>query len=570
MPPPVAPVRPALLRWCPGLAQLVPYPRDALRGDVIAAFSVCVVMIPSVLAYAELAGVSPQAGLYAALGSMLVFALFTSTRRVVIGPDTTIALLAGSVIAPLAAGDAARAGDLAAALALMTGVLLVLGGRLGLGGVADLLSTPVLVGYAAGAAGILVGTQLSVLLGVALPRDAFFPRVLDAIAALPRANVHTLALGLALLAVVLLFARYAPRWPAALIACLAAIAASQALDLRAAGVVHLAPLTASLPSPTLPVVSGDDIRALAPGAIALALLVFAEGILMARTLAARRGETVDADVELTALGTGNLAAGVVSGFPVGSSTSRSVTADASGMRTQLSQIIAAGLLALFVLFLAPALHLLPRVALSAILVAAGLRLIEFTAWRTLLRLDRRAALVAFAVAAGVLVLGVLPGVLLGVALSVARMLADVARPRDAVLRRLPTDRRYHDLDDDEGGSVTPGVLVYRLYAPLVFANARHVAERLRDLVAAQRPLVRCVVLDLQAVPGIDVTALEILRDLYDELETGGIDVRFARGNRPLREQLQAWIGHERLGQERFFASASAAVDDFIATHPVAR
>lgn len=289
---------------------------------------------------------------------------------------------------------------------------------------------------------------------------------------------------------------------------------------------------------------------------------------MARTLAAKRRETIDADSELAALGAGNIAAGLVGGLPVGSSTSRSVTADASGMTTQLSQLVAAGLLALFALFLAPALDTLPRVALAAILIAAGIRLVDIGEWKTLFRLDRRAFVLALAVAAGVLVLGVLPGVLLGVALSLARVLADVARPRDAVLRRLPTDRRFHDLADDEGGQIAPGIIVYRLYSPLVFANARHVAERIGTLVATQAPPARCVVLDLQAVSSIDVTALEVLRDLHAKLEGDGVDVRFARGNRPLREQLARWIGGAGgLGQERFFASASAAVDDFVATHP---
>ena len=192
---PAAPSRHAVLeRWLPGLAQLASYPRGALRGDLIGGLSVCVVMIPSVLAYAELAGVRAEAGLYAALGSMIVFALFTSTRRVIVGPDTTIALLAGSVIAPLAVGDPGRAAALAAALALMTGVILVVAGRVGLGDIADLLSTPVLVGYAAGAALILIGTQLPVLLGLALPRDAFFLRLYDAlIASAASQSVHARA-----------------------------------------------------------------------------------------------------------------------------------------------------------------------------------------------------------------------------------------------------------------------------------------------------------------------------------------------------------------------------------------
>jgi len=554
-----------IARWLPGIAQLRDYPSGALRGDVLAGLSVCVVMIPSVLAYAELAGVAPQAGLYAALGAMVAYAVFASSRRLIVGPDTTIALLAGSVIVPLAAGDPARAAELAAVLALLTGALLIVAGRFGLGNVADLLSTPVLVGYANGAALILVGTQLPVLLGIPLPRSAFVYRVHDAILALPHAHTATLILGIALIALILLVAHAAPRAPAALLACVAAIGASWALGLPARGVAHLAPLAATFPAPALPRISLADLQALAPGALALALLVFAEGVLLARALAAKNREAVEPDGELKALGAANLAAGVVGGFPVGASTSRSVTADANGAQTQLAQWIAAALLVAFVLFLAPALDALPRVALSAILIAAGMRLFDAHGLAALYALDRRAFGLAIAVTLGVLLLGVLPGVLLGVALSLAQVLVEVARPRDALLRRLPTDRRFHDLADDEGGSATPGVLVYRLYAPLVFANARHVADRLRAQASDASPPLACVVLDLQAVTRIDVTALATLRELYDEFEGRGIDVRFARANRPLREQMTRWLGDTRLGTERFFPSASAAVDDFVAT-----
>jgi SulP family sulfate permease len=568
MPAPVA--KPSLLvRWLPGVAQLAGYSRANLRGDAAGGLAACVVMIPSVLAYAELAGVRPEAGLYAALAGMIAYALFTTSRSVFVGPDTTIALLAGSVIAPLALGDPARAATVAATLALMTGALLVLASRLKLGNIADVLSTPVLVGYAAGAALVLIGTQLPVLLGVRLPRDPFFYRVYDALLALPDVHGATIALGLALLTLVVVLARVAPRAPGALLACIAGVAASLAFDLRARGVVHLQPLPAGFPAPSLPPLALTDLQSLAPGAIALALLIFAEAILLARTLAAKRKETVDPDAELRALGASNLAAGLVSGFAVGSSTSRSITADAAGMRTQVAQWIAVALLAVFVAFFAHVLALLPRVALSAILVAAGLRLLDIGEMRRLFLLDRRASGLALAVALGVLILGVLPGVLLGVTLSLARVLLEVSRPRDAILRRLPADRRFHDLDDDQAGESPPGILVYRLYAPLIFANARHVAERLRGLVAETKPPVRCVVLDLQAVAYVDVTARETLRDLYDEFEGNGIDVRFARANRPLREQLLLWLEDHRLSRERFFPSASAAVDDFIAAHPAA-
>ncbi len=326
------------------------------------------------------------------------------------------------------------------------------------------------------------------------------------------------------------------------------------------------PLVAAIPAPSIPRFTLRDVQTLAPGAIALALLIFAEGVLLARTLAAKHREEVDPDRELTALGAGNVAAGLVSGFPVGASTSRSVTADASGGQTQLMQWIAALLLAAFVLLLAPTLDALPRVALAAILIAAGVRLFDLRELRVLHKLDRKAYGVAMAVTLGVLFLGVLPGVLLGVALSLARVLIEVARPRDALLRRLPTDRRFHDLADDEGGVTTPAVLVYRLYAPLIFANARYVAQRLRTLANAARPPLRCIVLDLQAVSHVDVSALEVLRELHDEFESEGVDIRFARANRPLREQLSRWFP-DTMGRERFFPSASAAVDDFLATRP---
>lgn len=565
-----APRGSALARWLPGLAQLAAYPRGALRGDMVAALSVCMVMIPSVLAYAELVGVRPATGLYAALAAMLAYGLLAPGRRVIVGPDTTIALLAGSVIAPLALGDPGRAAALAAMLAIACGALLLLAGRLRLGDIADLLSTPVLVGYANGAALVLIGTQLPMLLGVKLPRDAFFLRAFDALRALPDAQISTLTLGIVLIAVMLAVPRLLPRAPAPLVACALAIAASLVLDLPARGVAHLQPVAAGLPVPSVPAFTLTDLSTLAPGALALALLVFAEGILLARTLGDRHREAVAPDRELIALGAGNVAAGLVSGFPVGASTSRSVTADVAGGATQLAQFLAAALLLAFVLFLTPTLDVLPRVALAAILIAAGVRLFDVAGLRSLWQLDVRAFGLAWAVTLGVLVLGVLPGVLLGVALSLARVLIEVARPRDALLRRLPTDRRFHDLADDEGGLATPGVLVYRLYAPLVFANARHVCERLRTLVDHAKPPLRCIVLDLQAVPQIDVTALAAIRDLHDALEGSGVDIRFARANRPLREQLTRWLPDHRMGKERFFPSASAAVDDFLATTPIRR
>jgi MFS superfamily sulfate permease-like transporter len=248
---------------------------------------------------------------------------------------------------------------------------------------------------------------------------------------------------------------------------------------------------------------------------------------------------------------------------VGASGSRSVTADAAGGVSQGTQLVALALLVAFALFFAPVLVWLPRVALAAILIVAGVHLLDIRGLRELWRLERHAFGIAMGVTIGVLVLGVLPGMLIGVALAFLEVLAEVARPRDAVLRRRPGDTHFHDLDDDEPGTSPPGVIVYRLYAPLVFANVHRVADRIRTLVGTADPPARLVVLDLQAVWEIDVTAAEVLTDLHDELEGRRIDLRFARANRPLREQIGRMLaGHDAL-HERYFSSASGAVDDWL-------
>ncbi len=558
------PPRSRIARFFPGLAQLADG-RDAAAGrDIGAGVAVAIVMIPSVLAYSELVGVAPELGLYSALGAMVGYALFASSRKCIVGPDTTVALLAASAIAPLAAGDPVRAAALAAMLSIMSGALLMVAARFDLGAVADVLSKPVLVGYANGAALILVASQLSALLGVPLPRDGLFHKLSEAAVALPHAHVPTLALGLVLVAVLLALRALVPRAPAPLIAVMLGIAGAQVFGLAEAGVTMLQPLPSGLPRPSLPPVAAADVRALVPGAIALAFLIFAESIVLAQTLAAKRREAVDANTELVALGVANVASGALGGYSVGGSASRSITADAAGGRSQLVQWVAIALLLAFMLWLAPLIGRLPRVALAAILVVAGIGMLDLAATRVLARLDRRSLWLSLAVSAGVLVLGVLPGVLLGIALSVTLVMIEMARPGDALLRRRPNDKHFHDLDEEERGESPSGVRVYRLYAPLIFANARHVSKRLRDLVERADPPLRCLVLDMQAVTHVDVTAAEVLVALHDELQGAGIDVRFARANRPLREQLTRWLEGHEIAHERFFPSAHAAVDDFLA------
>ena len=476
-----------LLRWLPGLAALRGYPRAALAGDFAAGIAACVVMIPSVLAYAELIGVAPVTGLYTALAAMAGYALLAGRTPVFVGPDATVALLAAAAVVPLAAGDPARTAALAVALALLVGVALIIASRLSAGALADLLSKPVLVGYLNGAALVLVGTQLHKLLGVPLSHDAFLPRVAEAAAKLGQAHGPTLALGAALIALLLVLRRIAPRVPGALVACIVAAIAARALDLPSRGVALLGAVPRGLPAPALPSLSLDDIAALIPGALATAFLVFAEGVLLVRAVATRIGTTRRRQPRAQRAGLRQRRGGRDGrihrrGEQLAhrdrGGCGRPHTARAMGRR-------------------GPAARLRALAGADAVAGADGRARRDPdsrrhhagrpSGSRDLGRQDRTALRVSLAVTAGVVAFGVLPGILVGIVLSVLHVVLDVARPRDAVLRRLSADGRFHDLDDDEPGDSPPGVLVYRLYAPLVFANARHVTERLRRAGRRRRP-----------------------------------------------------------------------------------
>jgi SulP family sulfate permease len=524
--------------------------------------SACVVMIPSVIAYADLVDLPPATGLYAALAAVLGYAAFASSRQVIAGPDAAIALLVASAVGPLAGGDPARAAALSAATALLGGTLLLIASRLHVGVVADFLSKPVLVGYMSGAALILVSTQLGKLFGLKLVAQDFFPILAELAGKAGRTHVLTLGLGLGLIVLLVVLQRSAPAVPGALVVFVVALGASALFDLQGHGVAVIGDVPRGLPHLALPAVSLSDLRSLFPAAAGIALLTFPDGFLLARAFAAKHRYDVDPERELRALAAANLAAGLFQGFSVGASQSRTTVNDAGGARTQVSSLVAAGALLVFLLFLTPLLRLVPTAALGAILVFAGVQLVEVRECARLYRVAPRAFFVAVLVTVSVLVLGVVPGILAGVVLSLVVLLARLARPTDAVLQELAGTGSFHDLGDASATETVPGLIAYRFYAPLFFGNAGHFMERVRALLAANPGRVRWFVVDAQAVPEIDVTAAEMLGRLADELRERGVALKFARANRPLRERLAEVGLGEQLREKTLFPSVHAAVAAF--------
>ena len=555
----------ALTRWVPGLALFRDYRREWFSADLLAGVSVCVVMIPSVIAYAGLMGLSPQHGLYAALVPLLVYPFFGSSRQVIVGPDIAISLLMASAIAPLAAGDPSHAAVLAATMAVLSGLLLLLGARAKIGAIADFLSKPVLVGYMTGAALILVASQLDKLFGVRLDHNDFFPRLAELASKGHQAHPPTLLFGLGVLAAIVVLRRVAPKVPPALVVVAAALAASLALHLEGRGVAVVGAFPRGLPGFALPTPDWRDIHTLLPAAIGIALLTYTEGILLARAFAAKNGYEVNPNQELTALGLADVATGLFQGFSVTGSQSRTTINDSTGAKTQLSSLVAAVTLILFLVFLTPLIARLPVVALAVLLIYSGSTLVEFDVMVRIYRFYPRSAMLAALTTLGVLAVGVVPGILVGVALSLLALIERVSNPPDAVLRLAPGDG-FHDLGDGSTGETIPGFIAYRFYAPLLFSNASHFVERVRELVAASPTPVRWFLVDAQAITDIDITAAEALRALNKELQQQGIALKFAHANRPLRQVLERIGFTSEIGRESIFHAVHEAVAAFQAAN----
>jgi sulfate permease, SulP family len=552
---------PAVMRWVPGLALFRDYRREWLRADLLAGISVCVVMIPSVIAYAGLMGLPPQHGLYAALVPLLVYPFFGSSRQMIVGPDIAISLLIASAIAPLAAGDPARAAALAATVAVLSGLLLLLGARARIGAIADFLSKPVLVGYMTGAALILMASQLDKLFGIRLEHNDFFPRLAELAGKLHQAHGTTLLFGLSVLAVIVVLRRVAPKIPPALVVVAAAIGASLALRLEGRGVTVVGTFPSGLPGFALPATDWRDIHTLLPAAIGIALLTYTEGILLARAFAAKNGYDVNPNQELSALGVADVFTGLFQGFSVTGSQSRTTINDSAGGKTQLASLFAAATLILFLLFLTPLIARLPVVALAALLIYGGFTLVEFDVMVRIYRFYPRSALLAALTTLGVLAVGVVPGILVGVALSLLALIDRVSNPPDAVLRIVPGDG-FHDLGEESQGQTIPGFIAYRFYAPLLFSNAGHFVQRVRGLVAASPVPVRWFLVDAQAITDIDITAAEALSALNKELQQQGIALKFAHTNRPLRKVLERIGFTSEIGRESIFHAVHEAAEAF--------
>jgi SulP family sulfate permease len=535
------------------------YERTWLRGDLLAGVTVTAYLVPQVMAYAELADVPAQTGLWAAVGGLTLYAFLGSSRQLSVGPESTTALLTAAALASVATQDKP---DMAAALAFLVAACCAVGWLLRLGALADLLSKPVLVGYMAGIAGIMAASQLGKLLGIHETADEFFKEIWQVLSRLDEIQGPTAALGLSTLVGLLVAAHFFPRAPVSLIGMLAATGVCALFDLQDKGVGVVGSIPGGVPVPGLPDVDAGDLMAMLGPALGIAFVGYTDNILTGRGFAARHRETVDPQRELIALSAANVGAGLMGGMPVSSSGSRTAIGDAVGSKTQLAGLVTVVCTVVAVLTLGDLLAAFPLTALAAVVVYAATRLVDVPELRRFASFRGSELALALATTASVLVFDVLYGILVAIALSVLDLLRRVARPHDAVLGIVPGLAGMHDVDDYPSATVIPGLFVYRYDSPIFFANAENFRERaLRSVDEAQQP-VRWFVLNAEANVEVDVTGSDALEQLYDELERRGIVFAMARVKVDLRDQLARTPLLERIGTDRIFATLPTAVDAY--------
>jgi SulP family sulfate permease len=434
----------------------------------------------------------------------------------------------------------------------MVGGICLVGRIARLGFLADLLSRPVLVGYLAGIALIMISGQLRNVTGVRVEGSTFLTDLASFVHNAGQVHGPTLVLAGAVLAFLIAVGALLPRAPGPLLAVLLAAAVTAALSLERLGVRVIGPVPAGLPAPQLPPVALADVTALLLPAVGVAVVAFSDNVLTGRAFASRRGHALDADQEMLALGAANLATSVLHGFPVSSSGSRTVIGDVLGSRSQLASVVTLLLVIVVLVAGGPVLAAFPTAALGALVVYAALRLIDVAEFRRFARFRRSELTLAVATTVAVLGVGVLYGVLVAVGLSILDLLRRVSRPHDGILGFVPGLARMHDVDDYPDATTMPGLVVYRYDAPLCFANSENFRRRAIAAVDAETTPVRWLLLNMEAVIEVDVTASDTLHQMCAELDRRGVVLAMARVKRELLDDLQRSGLRERIGDGHIF------------------
>jgi high affinity sulfate transporter 1 len=537
------------------------YPRDWLRPDLIAGLTTAAVVIPKAMAYATVAGLPVEVGLYTALVPMVIYAVLGTSRPLSVSTTTTLAILTGTQLA-LVVPTADPTGLLVASatLAFLVGVMLVLASLLRLGVVASFISEPVLTGFKAGVGLIIVLDQVPKLLGIHFDKGSFLQNLVALIHHLPETSLATLAVGVAMLLILVALERYVPRAPAPLVAVAVGIAASGLFALQTFGVETVGHIPQGLPSFTAP--SLGLIEQLWPGALGIALMSFTETIAAARAFAGRGEPVPEPNRELLATGLSNAVGGLFGAMPAGGGTSQTAVNRLAGARSQVAGLTTAAAALATMLLLAPLMALMPQATLAAVVIVYSIGLIQPAEFAAILRIRRMEFVWALAACAGVVVLGTLKGIVVAIIVSLVGLAYQAAHPRVYALGRKPGTDVFRPRSDDHPEDETfPGLLMVRPEGRIFFANAQRVGDQLLPLIEAAQPKV--LALDFSAVFDIEYSALKMVIEAEEKLRERGILLWLVALNPETLAMVQRSSLGETLGRERLIFNLQAAVERYL-------
>lgn len=521
-----------IVEWLPQ------YQRAWLRSDLVAGLTLAAYAIPVSVAYASLAGLPPQAGLYCYLLGGTVYAVFGTSRQLAIGPTSAISILIGSALGLLSNGDSMRQVHLAAAVAVLAGLIGVVAWVLRLGNVTNFVSETILSGFKVGAGLVIASTQLPKLFGIHSGGSNFFTRVIEVCKHLGETNPYTLIIGLGALAALILGERFLPRRPIALFVVMITIVVMSFAPLSSRGVKTVGAIPEGLPHLGWPVVQWSEVDSLLGIALACFLLSYVESISVVRTFSRTHKYPINADQELLALGVANLAAGIGQGYPLAGGMSQSAVNEKGGAQTPLALVFASGAIGMVLLFLTGLLHNLPESVLAAVVLIAVGGLIRPQELRHLYHVSKMEFRVAMVATLGVLAFGILKGVLLAAVFSILLLLKRASRPRIALLGRMPGMDRFADSSRYPEVEAITGVLTLRVEAGLFYFNAQNVRKDVLDRMR-KHGAIDLVVLDLSTSANIDLAGVRMISELDEEVKQAGAALALAEVHGDVRDFLHA-------------------------------
>jgi len=553
------------VRYLPILAWLPKYDRSWLRLDLIAGLTVVALLIPEGMAYAQIAGVPPQTAFYAAPIGLLAFAVFGTSRQLVVAVSAIIATMSFATVSLIAAPDTPEFILLTAALAVLAGLIAVIAGLLKLGRVAQFFSESVMVGFITGLALTVMVKQVPKLLGIEGGQGNFWERLYDILIHLPEGHLATLITGVLCLILLIALEHYFHKIPAALVALVFGIVISVAFGLEARGVEVVGDIPAGLAPPQWPAVGLQNWWLLLPGALGIALVNFAEAIGPTRSFAAAHKYRIDENQELIGLGAANFGAGLFQGFPIGSSLSKSAANDRAGAHSQMSGILAAGVAVVVALFLTPLFYALPEAALGAIVIVAVSGMVKIPKFRHLYYVRRADFVLAVVALLAVLTFETLEALLIAVIVSLFALVWRASHPRLAVLGRVPDRLDFSDIRRYPENKTIPGLLIVRPTNGLFFANAAGFREAIMaEMISSAEP-VKAVLLDLGATTDLDVPSADMLAELGEELHAQNIRLMLTRAITPVRQMLELAGAMKTITSQDVFLRPTEAIVDYLSS-----